>query len=268
MKIRETDNRNTLAAQHKTEMGLKFLGTGDAGQVPMYGCDCSACARARHDHKFSRGHCCVEIEGPGGMFLIDAGIPDIAARYPAGALHDIFLTHYHMDHVAGLFSLRWGRNTRIMVHGPDDKKGCDDLHKHSGILDFTTPLLPFIERKILGLKMTPIPLNHSRACFGYLISSGHRRVAYLTDTVGLPMESTQFLKNVPIDVLILDCTHAPQNTTPRNHNDWTIAQNIIKQLQPDKTLLTHISHEMDNWLLNNALPDSVDVARDGMRIDI
>lgn len=32
-----------------------------------------------------------------------------------GSLKGILLTHYHMDHIAGLFSLRWGENMQVPV---------------------------------------------------------------------------------------------------------------------------------------------------------
>jgi phosphoribosyl 1,2-cyclic phosphate phosphodiesterase len=34
------------------------------------------------------------------------------------------LTHYHLDHVQGLFPLRWGVGAPIPVYGPPDDAGC------------------------------------------------------------------------------------------------------------------------------------------------
>ncbi|MEX0633936.1 hypothetical protein M8494_25840 [Serratia ureilytica] len=42
-----------------------------------------------------------------------------------------------MDHVQGLFPLRWGCGNSILVYGPPDEQGCDDLFKHPGILGFS-----------------------------------------------------------------------------------------------------------------------------------
>src|SRR5690606_41488948 len=75
--------------------------------------------------------------------MIDAGRTDLCERFAPGELQGIILTHYHMDHVMGLFQLRWGANLTIPVYGPDDPVGCDDLYKHPGILDFRPPFKPF-----------------------------------------------------------------------------------------------------------------------------
>ena len=50
-----------------------------------------------------------------------------------------------------------------------------------------------------------------------------RRLAYLTDTVGLPADSASRLLAAPLDLLVLDCSMPPQERPPRNHNDLTRA---------------------------------------------
>lgn len=42
-------------------MKLTFLGTGNSAQMPVYNCDCVACARARSDVRHARlpvARCC------------------------------------------------------------------------------------------------------------------------------------------------------------------------------------------------------------------
>lgn len=99
-----------------------------------------------------------------------------------------------------------------------------------------------------------MPLVHSKITFGYLLQSPNRAIAYLTDTVGLSADSALFLASKSIDLLVLDCSHAPQSPPPRNHNDVTMALAIRDLLMPEETLLTHASHQLDRWLLNNSLP--------------
>ncbi|MGK3928170.1 hypothetical protein, partial [Enterococcus faecium] len=77
-------------------------------------------------------------------------------------LSRIMLTHYHMDHVQGLFPLRWGMGELIPVFGPPDSQGCDDLFKHPGILDFQAPFTPFEPVQWPGITVTPVPLQHSK----------------------------------------------------------------------------------------------------------
>ncbi len=52
--------------------------------------------------------------------------------------------------------------------------------------------------------------------------------------------------------------------TPRNHNDLNLALHLVEQVAPDKTLLTHVGHTLDEYLmLSPLLPEGVEVAWDG-----
>lgn len=245
-------------------MQLKFLGTGDAAGVPAYGCRCSACQRAIKDILFSRRPCSAVLEADGERILIDAGVTDLASRFPPGSLSRILLTHYHVDHVQGLFHLRWGCNTRLPVHGPDDHEGCADLFKHPGILDFSETMKPFQKKSFGNVHVTPVPLKHSKMALGYCFVHKDKRLAYLCDTVGLPNETYRFLQHWQPNHIILDCTHPPHEGVPRNHNDFNMALEIADQFNYAKLGLTHISHTFDLWLDQNKklLPENVYIAKD------
>jgi phosphoribosyl 1,2-cyclic phosphate phosphodiesterase len=244
-------------------MEFQFLGTGSASQVPCYGCNCIACVRARDFREFRRGPCSVKIKTDNGTILIDAGLTNLGELLPPNELQAILLTHYHMDHVQGLFHLRWGKNFIIPVIGPDDSKGCDDLFKHPGILNFLPSPELFTAFTINKLSVTPVPLNHSKPCIGYYIDDSINSVAYLTDTLGLPEKTEKYLVRVKPKVLVIDCSHPP-SVDPKNHNSLTEALAIIKSLQPKKAYLTHIGHELDCFLMddNYQLPTNVFIARD------
>lgn len=247
-------------------MLLTLLGTGDAGQIPVYNCDCPACRRARRQPRYRRGPCSALLEYEGGRWLIDAGLTDLTERFPPGSLTGVLQTHYHADHAQGLLHLRWGRNLRIPVLGPADPEGLADLYKHPGILDFSRTLTAFTPQPLGACTVTPVPLTHSRPTFGYVFESRGRRYAYLTDTVGLPEETAAFLERRPLDLLVLDCSLPPSLEKPRNHNDLTRALQTIEALPVRQAVLTHAGHALDAWLMDNAgaLPDGVVVAHDGM----
>ncbi|PKH22686.1 phosphonate metabolism protein PhnP [Enterobacterales bacterium CwR94] len=249
-------------------MNMTFLGTGDVRQVPVFGCDCAACLRARQNPARRRAATSALIEVEGEKTLIDAGLAHLEHRFQPGELSRILVTHYHMDHVAGLFSLRWGLGPSIPVYSPPDTQGCDDLYRHPGMLQFQPFLIPFEPVQFGRLTVTPIPLQHSKLTFGYLLEVGHRRLAYLTDTVGLPPDSEAYLRQFHLHGLVLDCSHPPQVDEPRNHNDVTHALAIRDALHPDQLWLTHLSHEMDNWLMHNVLPAGISAAFDGQSIAI
>lgn len=248
-------------------MRFQFIGTGNARQVPCYGCECIACVRARAVSTFRRGPCSARIEWGDQNILIDAGF-NIVDKFSPNQIHTILLTHYHMDHVQGLFHMRWGKCRKIPVIGPNDEQGCDDLFKHPGILDFQTPPELFKPFLLAGMEVTPVPLNHSKPTVGYVFDDGNNSIVYLTDTLGLPEVTWRFLKKRPLSHLILDCS-SPPKPDPRNHNSLTEALDIIDDLNPERAYLTHIGHELDAFFLetNYPLPENVIVASDNMSFD-
>ncbi|MEB0040076.1 MULTISPECIES: phosphonate metabolism protein PhnP [unclassified Pseudomonas] len=247
-------------------MRLTLLGTADVSQVPVYGCDCPACAAAHSDQRLRRRPCSALVECGGQRWLIDSGLTDLTERFPPRSFNGILQTHYHADHAQGLLELRWGQGWVIPVHGPVDAQGLADLYKHPGILDFSQPFSAFETRQLGALSVTAMPLVHSKPTLGYLLEGEGRRIAYLTDTVGLPDETLAFLQRQPLDVLVLDCSLPPQPQAPRNHNDLNLALESIAQLKPQLAVLTHIGHTLDAWLMEtgNQLPMHIIVARDGM----
>lgn len=245
-------------------MRVTFLGTGDAGGVPVYGCNCPACMRARTDESFRRRPCSALIEAGSTRILLDAGLTDLAERFPPGSLTAVVLTHFHPDHVQGLFHLRWGVGKNIPVYAPPDSEGCADLYKNHGLLEFRR-LTKFEPVTINNLMLTPLPLIHSKVTFGYAIEDTNgQRFAYLTDTAGLPPHTEDFLSDWQPASIALDCSLPPQFDLPRNHNDLTLALKIMEKIAPAKIWLTHVSHQLDAWLMENIddLPARMVVAHD------
>jgi phosphoribosyl 1,2-cyclic phosphate phosphodiesterase len=245
-------------------MRITLLGTGDAGGVPLHGCGCRACLAAA-ERGIKRRPACALLESGGERVLLDAGLCDLTERFAPGALSAILLTHFHADHVLGLFHLRWGLGAAIPVYAPPDAEGCADLYKNPGLLDFH-PVVAFHPIVMREASFTPLPLAHSKPTFGYAIEgTAGRRFAYLTDTCGLPRQTEDFLMAFQPSVVALDCTHPNEAEGPLNHNRLADALRIAGALKPDKVWLTHLSHRMDAWLLENggALPGNVAAARDG-----
>ena len=256
-----------------SELSLTLLGTSCAGGLPVYGCQCKACTRARSDSRFQRKQCSAVVETGEFRLLIDAGLHDLPERFPPGSLSAILLTHYHVDHVQGLFHWRWGQSDHLSVLGPDDKEGCADLLKHPGFLNFSHSLTAF-EPIAFGtsgeLLVTPLPLNHSRPVFGYFFETDKGSIAYLTDTVGLPESTRSFLLGRSVNYLVIDCTHSPDIRSPRNHNNLDMVLEIHDDIQPKTTVLTHISHELDCWLMDHEthLPEGIIAGLDAQQFTV
>lgn len=250
-------------------MRITFLGTGAAGGVPLFGCDCAACRIATENVDYAREPCSALIESGESRILIDGGLMDLHRRFAPGKLDAILLTHFHPDHVQGLFHLRWGKGPGIPVFIPPDAEGCADLFRHPGILHFS-PQIAFAQFEIGGLKITPVPLTHSKPTFGYVFElAGGPAFAYLTDTCGLPRETREFLQQLNLGGLAIDCSFPPSGT-PKGHNDWDTTLAIIAAVNPSRAWLTHISHDLDRWRLSThpELPAHILVAQDRERVNL
>ena len=219
---------------------------------------------------YHRGPASCMIQNQGSTFLIDAGQPNLSHRFFVDPIAAILLTHYHMDHVHGLFPLRWGLGQKIQVLGPDDKQGCDDLYKNPGLLDFSKKSIPYVPYMIGEVEVTPLALNHSRQTLGYLCKQGNASYAYLCDTSGLPERTLAFLKADPPQVLALDTTYGPAAKRPKNHNDLNETLRLFHAIQPKKLYLTHLDHQFDRWLIQNpdALPDGMETAYDQLSFEL
>ncbi len=244
-------------------MQIKFLGTGNAPGVPVRGCTCDACIRANTITSYRREPCAALVEIGPAKILIDAGVMDLKKRFPEDTLAAILLTHFHPDHVQGLFSFRWGGREKIDTFCPVDAEGCSDFYKNPGILNFKS-LHPFDDFDIAGIRVTTVPLVHSRPTLGYCFEHPSGKLAYLTDTEGLPQKTAAFLCNWKPDLLVLDCSYPPSEQIPRNHNDITMALKFFAEIKPKKMLLTHIGHQLDVWLNNHEreLPHGLEIVRD------
>ena len=245
-------------------MRLTLLGTGNAAGMPLYGCNCVRCIEVQETTALRRGPAHALLEVANKRYLIDAGMMDIADRFPAGTLDGIFVTHFHPDHVQGLFHLRWGIGDKIPVYHPTDNEGCADLYKHAGILDFQVQK-KYEAFELGGVKITPLPLIHSKPTIGYLFEYKSQRVAYLVDTKGIPSRAEELLNNGnQLDALVVD-TYFQPGIENQNHNNLDDTLALHKVIGPKKTVMTHIGHDFDVWLTthSNTLPDDVVPGHDG-----
>lgn len=249
-------------------MKVTLLGTGAAGGVPLFGCRCPVCLKAKTKSSFKRQPACALIEVDGAAYLIDAGIMNIGERFDSSFLNGIFLTHFHPDHVQGLFHIRWGQEPKIPVYCPPDKEGCADLYKHPGLLEFRQ-LKKFGRIELNDLEVIALPLIHSKLTFGYLFKYAGTSLAYLTDTKGLPPKVTDCLKFIGLDCLIIDTSYPP-TVQNKNHNNLNDTLAIHDSICPKKTVLTHITHHLDNWFQDNKnqLPENLIVGNDAMVIEL
>ncbi|PVV05496.1 MAG: phosphonate metabolism protein PhnP [gamma proteobacterium symbiont of Ctena orbiculata] len=247
-------------------MQLTLLGTGNAAGVPLYGCECEYCARARKERNLQRTPCSALLETDDKRFLLDAGQVNLCEQFPAGSLDGIFLTHFHPDHVQGLFHMRWGIGKTIPVYTPPDAGGYVDLYKHPGILEFI-PQQKFESFCLGEVEIAPVPLLHSKPTFGFVFKQAGECIAYLTDTKGLSPRTASYMTDLQLDLMVIDCSYVP-GSEEMGHNNLDDVLAIDAQLRPKRTILTHVGHDLDIWFNNNkgCLPSHIIIGRDGMTV--
>jgi phosphoribosyl 1,2-cyclic phosphate phosphodiesterase len=110
------------------------------------------------------------------------------------------------------------------------------------------------------IPVTPLDIQH-----GKLIINGFRfkDCAYITDCSGIPNTTQEKLKG--LKVLILNALGFKPHPT---HFNLTQALEAAETLKPERTILTHINHHFDFEKVSRDLPEGVELALDGMQIEI
>ncbi|MEM8944519.1 MAG: MBL fold metallo-hydrolase [Planctomycetota bacterium] len=254
---------------------LVFLGTGTSVGVPAIGCGCTVCAS--EDPRNHRTRCGLALGLPDGNLLIDTP-PDLRSqllREKIGLVHAVAYTHEHADHIFGLDDLRLmqfylGGPVPLFCEPPVEariRKAYDYAFQpreglHSGAIPQleinSIGLEPF---EVLGATAVPVRLQHGPRfeVLGFRFGD----VAYCTDTNSIPAESRDKLRD--LDVLILDCLRREAHTT---HFGLAEALEVVADLAPRRTLLTHISHDLDYEAVSAELPAGVELAYDGLSVQL
>jgi phosphoribosyl 1,2-cyclic phosphate phosphodiesterase len=209
----------------------------------------------------------------GVRVLVDT-TPDLrsqALAYDLDRVDAILFTHCHADHVMGLDEVRrfnvlqqaaipcYGdartlkelrRTFAYIFDAADEGGGIPRLHLYPVGGPFS----------IGDETFTPVPVWHGRReILGFRV----RDFAYLTDCSGIPDDSWPLLEG--IDTLAIDALrHRPHPT----HFTVEQALAVSARLGPRRTWLTHICHDLPHAATNAALPQGVELAYDGLVIDI
>jgi len=252
---------------------MVFLGTGTSVGVPAIGCDCPVCTSDNPRNKRTR--CGLALGLPQGNLLIDTP-PDLRQqllRERIGLVHAVLYTHEHADHIFGLDDLRLmqfylggpvplycetGVEKRIRKSFDYAFQDADRLHTGAipQLALRTIDLEPF---DLLGTTVTPVRLVHGPTVpvLGFRFGN----VAYCTDVNAIPASSMEQLRG--LDVLVLDCLRREPHAT---HFGLNQALAAVEELQPRRTLLTHMSHQLDHDAINAELPPGVELAYDGLEV--
>ncbi len=251
-------------------MKITFLGTGTSIGVPRIGCSCPVCTS--EDPKNKRLRCALHLKHEDYSLLVDTG-PDLrtqALRYQIDHIDCVFFTHGHADHLHGLDDVRcycFDRDGPLPCYANQRT-----IERIEHVFDYafdqnapsTTPQIvlhpiegPF---SVCGLEIEPLTVYHGRAP---VLPSRIGDFAYVTDTNHIPDEAMQRLHD--LDILVLDGLRHKAHPT---HFNIEQALAIVEKLQPAQTYLTHMAHDLDHHQTNTELPQDVELAYDGLVLEV
>ena len=264
-------------------MKVLFLGSGTSTGVPVIGCRCEVCQSDDPKNKRTRSSILItteENEKGTELNSIPAGIRNILIdtttdlRFQAltnrmERVDAVLFTHAHADHIHGIDDLRSFNHIKgepIPCYGSIDTMETI-RHKFNYIFDGSArrDWVPRLEINIVnsefllyGLRISPLKIYHGETTiFGYRIND----ISYLTDCNGIPDDTKKILQGTKI--LILDSTRYEPHA---KHYGLAQAIEVIKELKPERAILTHLSHTFDHNKVNNELPSGIELAYDGMEI--
>lgn len=257
-----------------------ILGCGSSGGVPRIGMNWGACDPNNAKNRRLRCSALIERTGSGGRtsVLIDTS-PDFREQILSTrltALDGVLYTHDHADHTHGIDDLRmvaFAMKRRVDVYF---NKATGDSLKSRFAYCFETPpgssYMPMLNgHEIDGVGPVvipggggPITAQPIAQWHGSIQSLGYRvsNLAYSPDINDIPMSSIPLLEG--LDVWIVD---ALRHMGHESHFSVKQALMWAERLKPKRTILTHMTSELDYETLARELPDGVEPAYDGMMIN-
>lgn len=253
-------------------MKVTFLGTGTSQGVPILCCECEVCRSLNPKDKRLRSS--VLIQSSQANVVIDSG-PDFRQqllRKNLKTLDAVVMTHEHKDHIAGLDEVKafnFFNNMRMPVYATERVQEALKREfayifsdeKYPGIPEvdlFTVRNDPFTIKEIT---FTPIDVLHYKLPVkAYRIKD----FTYITDANFISKEEKEKIKGSKVIVV-----NALRREEHISHYTLTEAVNLLKEFNPEKAYLTHISHQMGlHEAVSKELPSFVEIAYDGLEIEI
>ncbi len=215
----------------------------------------------------------VMLCGPTGNLLVDC-TPEMRLQVTREGITEIeavLITHSHADHVMGMDDLRSicvrTRQPMPVYALPQYQEDIKRIYSYAfpefppGVevpkfdLRDVPPVL-----EVGGLRVETFLVKHGSIP---VVAFRVGKFAYITDVSEIPVEEEARLKD--LDVLVLDAVRYKPHV---NHFHYAKALEVIERLAPRTAFLTHLGHDYDHDKTNAELPEGVELAYDGLRINL
>ncbi len=253
-------------------MKVTFLGTGTSQGVPVIACSCAVCQS--NDSRDKRLRTSIHIQHSNSSFVIDSG-PDFRQQMLRAKIKNLtalIFTHEHKDHVAGMDDIRafnYVLQKKIDIYATLRVQEALVREFPYVFHDFKYPGVPEVNMITIdehpfiieGLEFIPIEVLHYK-----LPVNAYRfgDFTYITDANFISEKEKEKIKGSRI--LVINALRREKHVS---HFNLQEALELIKELQPEKAYLTHISHQLGKHSdVEQELPPNVFLAYDGFEIEM
>jgi len=254
-------------------MRFTFLGTGTSQGVPVIGCDCEVCRS--NDPRDTRLRTSAMVEIDGTTLVIDTG-PDFRQqmlKHTPSAMPKVLFTHEHKDHIAGLDDIRafnFKYRKPIEVYSTQRVQEALKREYYYVFEAMKYPGVPQVNlHDITGKDSFEVDgtliqcinvLHYKLPVLGFRI----KNLAYITDANYIAPEEKEKLQG--LDVLVINALRKEKHIS---HFNLEEALELITELQPKQSYLTHVSHLLGKHAdVSKELPEGVFLAYDELVIDL
>jgi phosphoribosyl 1,2-cyclic phosphate phosphodiesterase len=229
------------------------------------------------NRKNRRRRASILVEEEGATLLIDTS-PDLRDQLldtGVRRLDGVLFTHAHADHIHGLDELREVNRAMggpIPVYGTAETLGVLEqrfAYAFEGIPEGKPIFRPWLLSNVIqpdqAFSVGPVTVRAFPQDHGYGETIGYRfaEAAYSTDLMALPPASCEIIRGVKLWIV-----GALQEAPHTTHAGLGQVLAWVKDLAPARTVLTHMSNDLDyETLVSRLLPVGVTPAFDGMSVE-